>query len=217
MIHLISYHNRSFIIMKKIKKMLTVSTVTVIVGLLSFFSNNYVKIFNHIEIFKIKDPITLTEVNSIKVEKLPELPLQPTLLYRVSEKQTISAKDRECLLKNIFYEASGEPIEGKIAVAQITFNRLADGRWGNSICKVVYANKQFSWTLDARKRNTRPGGPAWEECRRALDQYLTGTRVTNLERGTHFHATWLNTVPAWAYQKQRLAQIGQHIFYASLN
>ena len=39
----------------------------------------------------------------------------------------VTAKQRElqleCLAKNIYYEAGGEPFEGKVAVAQVTLNR----------------------------------------------------------------------------------------------
>ena len=141
--------------------------------------------------------------------------LKPVQLYRVVETIEISKKDRNCLLRNIFHEARGEPIEGKIAIAQVTFNRLDDGRWGNTLCGVVFARAQFSWTLDRKKRTANPAGPMWEESRIALDKYLDGTRVVNLEFSTHFHATWLTNKPDWASKKQNLATIGQHTFYAS--
>jgi len=50
---------------------------------------------------------------------------------------TISSKDIDCLAKNIYYEAGGEPEEGKVAVAMVTINRVRDGRFGKSICSVV--------------------------------------------------------------------------------
>ena len=191
--------------------------ITVMTALLLAVSVEHFKFFNTVEIFKIPESRIITEIVPIKTEKVSELPIEPQLLYRVSKKQTITARDRECLLRNIFYESAGEPIEGKIAVAQVTFNRLAKGRWGDTICKVVYAKQQFSWTLDPNKRHGKPSGPLWEESKLALDQYLNGARVMKLEQGTHFHASWMNSKPQWAHQKQRLTQIGQHVFYASLN
>jgi len=40
--------------------------------------------------------------------------------------QTVKATNAEllCLAKNIYYEARGEPMHGKIAVAQVTLNRV---------------------------------------------------------------------------------------------
>lgn len=49
----------------------------------------------------------------------------------------ITAKDVDCLAKNIYYESANEPEEGKVAVAMVTINRVRDGRFGKSICSVV--------------------------------------------------------------------------------
>ena len=51
----------------------------------------------------------------------------------------LSDKDIECMAKNIFYEAGGEPTEGKIAVGVVTLNRAQDGRFGKTVCDVVKA------------------------------------------------------------------------------
>ena len=47
-------------------------------------------------------------------------------------------KQLECLARNIYYEAKGEPFEGKVAVAQVTINRMESGLFPNDLCKVVY-------------------------------------------------------------------------------
>mgnify|MGYP003343214093 FL=1 len=74
----------------------------------------------------------------------------------------ISAEDRTrqlaCLTKNIYHEAGFEPFEGKVAVAQVTLNRVADGKFGRDVCDVVYSKNviyqkvicQFSWTCDGK-------------------------------------------------------------------
>jgi spore germination cell wall hydrolase CwlJ-like protein len=51
----------------------------------------------------------------------------------------LSDKDIECMARNIFYEAGGEPTEGKIAVGVVTLNRAQDGRFGKTVCDVVKA------------------------------------------------------------------------------
>ena len=51
---------------------------------------------------------------------------------------SVSAKDEDCLAKNIFYEAGSESEEGKAAVAIVTINRVKDERFGgSSICEIV--------------------------------------------------------------------------------
>jgi len=46
-------------------------------------------------------------------------------------------KEILCLAKNIFYEAGGEPYNGKVAVAQVSVNRVRDGRFPDSVCEVI--------------------------------------------------------------------------------
>ena len=43
-----------------------------------------------------------------------------------------------CLALNIYYEARSEPLAGKIAVSEVVLNRVADTRYPNTICEVVY-------------------------------------------------------------------------------
>ena len=54
-----------------------------------------------------------------------------------------TAKDQECLAKNIFYEAASEPEEGKVAVGIVTINRSRDERFPQSICGVVNQKTVF--------------------------------------------------------------------------
>jgi spore germination cell wall hydrolase CwlJ-like protein len=45
----------------------------------------------------------------------------------------VSAQEKirqlDCLTRNIYWEAASEPFEGKVAVAQVTMNRVQDGRF----------------------------------------------------------------------------------------
>ena len=50
-------------------------------------------------------------------------------------------KDVACLAKNIYFEAGTESMLGKMAVAQVTINRVKNGYWGDTICDVVNAKK----------------------------------------------------------------------------
>jgi spore germination cell wall hydrolase CwlJ-like protein len=47
-------------------------------------------------------------------------------------------KQLDCLARNIYHEAGGEPFEGKVAVAQVTINRTENGAFPSDICQVVY-------------------------------------------------------------------------------
>ena len=46
-------------------------------------------------------------------------------------------RELECLTRNIYWEAASEPFEGKVAVTQVTMNRVESGRFAGSVCGVV--------------------------------------------------------------------------------
>ena len=121
-----------------------------------------------------------------------------------------STKDIECLAKNIYHESRGESLHGKIAVAQVTVNRVNSGLFHNTVCGVVYAHRQFSWTLDKTKRvrDTK----AWQSALEISRAVLTQTVALPNFNATHFHTKQVN--PRWAKTKTRVAVIGNHIFYS---
>jgi len=123
----------------------------------------------------------------------------------------ISDREKTCLIRNVFYEANAEPYLGKIGVAQVTWNRVKYGQWGQDICRVVYAPGQFSWTVEPHKRNSRIGGPGWEDTMQAVEDFINGTRVEKLENSMFFHASYVR--PNWHTWADRIKQIGNHIFY----
>lgn len=121
-----------------------------------------------------------------------------------------SAKDEACLARNVYYEAGVESKRGKAAVAQVTLNRLATGRWGNSICDVVYAKSQFSWTLIDKLK--KPSGKAWADARWVARRALRGEEVPSLKTALYYHADYVT--PYWREPKAKIKKVGQHIFYA---
>ena len=134
------------------------------------------------------------------------------ILTQDTKKVKYSAKEVMCLAKNIFHEAGVESKKGKIAVGQVTLNRVATGRWGDNICDVVYAKAQFSWTLDRNKVNEKPQGELWEESKRAAYRVLKGERIKALTTSLFYHTDYIAT-PRWVDRKAKVAQIDQHIFY----
>lgn len=122
-------------------------------------------------------------------------------------------KDLDCLARNIYYEAGVEDTLGKYAVAHVTVNRLKTGNWGSSICSVVYAPKQFSWTSKKRRAWERLKGRTWEESQEIAQAVVKkGYRVRPLKKSLFYHADYVN--PKWRDDNKRLIKIGQHIFYS---
>ncbi len=124
----------------------------------------------------------------------------------------------DCLAINIYREAGYEPFEGKVAVAQVTMNRVNSGRFGNDVCGVVYQKNvimekvvcQFSWACDsshkARPINKEAYNESYEVAKKVL---LEGFRLSVLKDALYYHATYIN--PRWPLEK--IGTIGQHIFY----
>jgi spore germination cell wall hydrolase CwlJ-like protein len=134
----------------------------------------------------------------------------------------VSIKTREqqldCLALNIYREAGYEPFEGKVAVAQVTMNRVTDGRFGKGVCGVVYQKNvimekvvcQFSWACDSVHRNRPIGKEAYSESYEVAKKVLLEEfRLSVLKDALYYHATYVN--PRWPHEK--IGKIGQHVFY----
>lgn len=133
--------------------------------------------------------------------------------YLVNTKNSIrlTPKEFECMAKNIYFESKFEPYIGKIAIANVTYNRLMEGKWGNNVCKVVYKKKQFSWTI--KQSYEKPRGKQWLASIDAVRAFSRGVRVVSLKHSNHYHADYI-VKPEWAYNMHPVAKIGPHIFYA---
>ncbi len=131
--------------------------------------------------------------------------------------------DDALAIVTIFQEASGEPMEGKIAVGEVIRNRAAlryqsDG----TIAGTVLRPFQFSgWnsTRDPnisalRIRSVQMDDGAWliKECAEAWvwsrDSHLVDAAVLYLNPAA------VANLPAWADPKKLITKIGHHEFYA---
>lgn len=133
---------------------------------------------------------------------------------------TAELRDRQlaCLAKNIYYEAGGEPFEGKVAVAQVTINRTESGKFPGDICKTIYQKNvvyektvcQFSWYCD-RETFIKPlNKTVYDECLTVAKKVLMeGFRLPGLTNALYYHADYIN--PGW--KRERVAKVGRHIFY----
>lgn len=123
--------------------------------------------------------------------------------------QAVHKTDLNCLAHNIYHEARGEPVEGQIAVALVVTNRVLSGLFENTVCGVVYAKQQFSWTQDATLRvvDAKAFKVAKEIAAAVLDKSIHLPEFTAL----YFHNK--TAKPQWRKNKLLVAQIGNHVFY----
>lgn len=121
-------------------------------------------------------------------------------------------REYACLAKNVYFEAGREPFKGKVAVAQVTLNRVNHPGFPRSVCGVVKQKTgkvcQFSWHCE-NNRQINYKSVAWQESTRAAYKVLMGQGKVIGKQVLFFHATAIN--PMWQYQK--VAIIGGHVFY----
>jgi spore germination cell wall hydrolase CwlJ-like protein len=126
------------------------------------------------------------------------------------------AADSLCLSTTVYLEARDQSLRGQQAVAEVALRRRDSGLWGNDLCSVVTARKQFAPSLVSP--DTELGNPdAWAE---AVAVAFASERNWALPPGkrkevvpgaSHFAATAIAS-PSWrnAYQ---VATIGDHTFF----
>lgn len=139
-------------------------------------------------------------------------------LFKSHPSSKIVERELECMALNIYREAGNEPFEGKVAVAQVTLNRVDHPDFPDSVCDVVYQKTkftekvvcQFSWYCDAIHRarpiNRASYGESYEVAKKVL---LEGFRLDSIKDALYYHADYVS--PNWRYKK--VAKIGTHIFY----
>ncbi len=149
--------------------------------------------------------------------------------------KSVNQQELQCLAENIYYEARGESLEGKIAVAQVTLNRVKNKRWPSNVCAVVYQEFirtvegdfydednsiprqirtcQFSWVCESNRSPIAKNSREWQESVQIARSLLSidNRLVDDITNGaTFFHAKELGRV--WP-EKKRVAVIDNHVFY----
>lgn len=114
----------------------------------------------------------------------------------------------ECLAKAVHYEASNQPRQGQLAVAQVVLNRTTSGRFPRTVCGVINQPGQFFKTASYNPRRVTG---QWRAAVDAARTALGGAAKQAAQGALYFHAA---RVPAgWFKTRQRVMKLGDHIFY----
>lgn len=143
-----------------------------------------------------------------------------------------SATEAQRVAATLWAEARSEPVQGIIAVANVIRNRSRQPhRFGATPSDVVTKPRQFScWTPTGGERNYQrlltlmqafAGGKqitdlAQRECIGIAQMMLGDYLRDNTHGALHYHALKMQPRPAWAMGHAPSAQIGSHIFYATV-
>ena len=152
-------------------------------------------------------------------------PLQMTTNGKTTVVQMVNSEELECMSKNIYFEAAMESTAGKLAVAQVTMNRVNSSRYPNTVCKVItqgrhYKNGfpvkdrcQFSWYCDGKLDEPHIKSSMWKESQEVAKYVLTTPDLMDITDGaTHYHADYISS-PRWADPRRKTVEIDTHIFF----
>ncbi len=142
-------------------------------------------------------------------------------LSRPLPAHVFSDAEQKCLAEGIYFEARSESAEGQAAVAQVILNRVRNPTYPDTVCGVVYQNKnwrnrcQFSFACEGKKLRIR--SPRHFEMAKEIAMAVTAGKIFLPEVGssTHYYATYVN--PRWARRMNRMEKIGLHVFYRTKN
>ncbi len=126
------------------------------------------------------------------------------------------AADPLCLATTVYLESRNQSELGQRAVAEVALRRRDSGQWGESVCDVVLARKQFAPTIvnpGLRMRNLEAWQKAVDVAFQAQQDWTMpiGERNEVVPGASHFAALDLAN-PAWA-TAPRVATIGDHTFF----
>ena len=137
----------------------------------------------------------------------------------------VNSEELECMSKNIYFEAAMESTAGKLAVAQVTMNRVRSTHYPNTVCKVItqgrhYKNGfpvkdrcQFSWYCDGKLDVPQTTSSMWRASQEIAEYVLSTPDLKDITDGaTHYHADYISS-PRWASPRRRTVEIDTHIFY----
>lgn len=125
------------------------------------------------------------------------------------------AADSLCLSTTLYLEARDQSVRGQQAVAEVALRRTDSGLWGDSVCEVVTARKQFAPSL-VSPRTRLSNTEAWSQAVTVALESQRNWALPPDERkeivpgASHFMAHAIAS-PSWrnAYQ---VATIGDHTF-----
>jgi len=122
-----------------------------------------------------------------------------------------------CIATAIYFEARGEPLAGRFAVAEVVMNRMNDPRYPSDACSVVYDGGEtrhecaFSFYCDGKSDQPDTNSVAWYSAQLIAAAVYEGRSAPVVGDATHYHAKRVH--PDWANTGQQVATINDHVFY----
>jgi spore germination cell wall hydrolase CwlJ-like protein len=159
--------------------------------------------------YDVPAPVIADEIVDAQVQESQDEIFSSEPASLATAKTEYGAAELECLTKAVHREAGNQSREGKLAVAQLVINRMNSGRFAHSICGVVNQRGQFFQTSSY---NPRRDTTQWSSAETIAREALGGSVPQVVPGAVFFHATYI-APNSWFRTRQRVATLGQHIFY----
>ena len=128
----------------------------------------------------------LEEKESELLQQVSSLQQKKTILT-TSQKSPLSDVELDLLYRLVECEAGGENEEGKIAVANVVFNRVRSEKFPDTLSEVIYQPYQFEPVLTEKIDNV----VASEETILAVNKAVNGVKIID-DDVVYFWAKWLD-------------------------
>jgi spore germination cell wall hydrolase CwlJ-like protein len=100
---------------------------------------------------------------------------------------TYSDKDKECLVRAMYFESNRSSDDGLLALGSVVMNRVNSGMFPNTICGVVGQSHQFATGVLTKPMSDRER----ERADRIAAQVLDGKRHPQVASAMYFHMAGL--------------------------
>ena len=117
--------------------------------------------------------------------------------------------DVVCYATAAYHEGSNNKQE-RIAIINVIRNRLNSGRWGNTVCSVVYADNQFAVQDEAH--NPVDEKAYLETKLLVIDTVVFNKHTNPVANALYFHDDSIPPKKEW-FGKRKKTHIGRMVFY----
>jgi len=117
--------------------------------------------------------------------------------------------DVGCYAAAVYHESNTQSLQEKLGVLNVVRNRLKSGRWGNTVCSVVYASGQFIGVTDPAHEDVDT--KVFLETELFVIDAIIYNKYTNpVADSLYFHDDSIKKVSKWG---KKTVKIGRMVFY----
>lgn len=132
---------------------------------------------------------------------------------------TLDIQESACLAQGVYYEASNEPMKGKIAVANVIINRTKSSLFPTTICEVLKQKGQFSYWKNIRRIDSR-NDAVMDQVNDSIEAsvaVMQGVAVDNTHGALYFINPKTAAYKDWLRGMKKTIKIENHTFYKPKN